>query len=116
MKYCLIAVFLVCSTMANAIAAPAAPKSRNAPKAIVINDDGFSAFYGGAYKTPDDVRKHILRFRDTQVAVLEWCFLSGSRVNYPSKVTELIGDGVTEFPRRGNSVTPSPISSVTFEG
>ena len=48
---------------------------------IVINDDGFSAFYSGGYKTAEDLHKHILSFRDTQVAVFEWCIMSGSRVN-----------------------------------
>jgi len=97
-------------------ASPEAPKPRNAPKAIVINDDGFSAFYGGAYKSPADVRKRVLAYRDTQVAVLEWCFLSGSRVNYPSKVTELIGDGVTEFPRRGDKQAHESLRRIADSG
>ncbi|MFA6563476.1 MAG: family 10 glycosylhydrolase [Verrucomicrobiia bacterium] len=101
-------LWIVVLLLGTGILAPAEgaspPKPRNAPKVIVINDDGFSEFFGGAYKTVDEVRKRILRYRDTQVAVLEWCFLSGSRANYPSKVTELIGDGVTEFPRRGDKL------------
>jgi hypothetical protein len=46
------------------------------------------------------LHKHILSFHDTQVAVFEWCIMAGSRVNYPSKLSELIGEGMTEFPRR----------------
>ena len=102
--------------LAVTTAASEAPKPRNATKAVVINDDGFSAFYGGAYKTPADIRKRILAYRDTQVAVLEWCFLSGSRVNYPSKVTELIGDGVTEFPRRGDKQVYDTLRAIADSG
>ena len=98
------------------LAASQPPPPRNAPKLIVINDDGFSAFHGGAYKSADDIRKQILRYRDTQVAVLEWCFISGSRVNFPSKTTEMIGDGVPEFPRRGDKLCAETLRRLATEG
>ena len=112
----LLALTVALLPLAATTTASEPPKPRNAPKAVVINDDGFSAFYSGAYKTPADVRKRILAYRDTQVAVLEWCFLSGSRVNYPSKVTELIGDDVTEFPRRGDKQVYDTLRAIADSG
>lgn len=82
----------------------------------MINDDGFSSFYSGHYTTAADLRRQMLSFRDTQVAVFEWCIASGSRVNYPSKVTELIGDGVTEFPRRGDKLAAETVHRLAGEG
>lgn len=38
-----------------------APRPRNAAKLIVINDDGFSSFYSGHYKTGEDLRKQMLK-------------------------------------------------------
>ena len=49
------ATFVLC--LAHALqAAPAPPKPRNGDKLIVINDDGFSDFYSGAYKSAEDLR------------------------------------------------------------
>ena len=48
-----------------------APKPRNGDKLIVSNDDGFSDFYSGAYKSAEDLRKRMLSFKDTQVAIME---------------------------------------------
>jgi hypothetical protein len=93
-----------------------APKPRHGEKIIAINDDGFSAFYGGRYKSADDLRKQMLSFRDTQVAVFEWCISAGSRVNYPSKVSELVGDGVTEFGRRGDQLAAETLHRFAEEG
>ncbi len=93
-----------------------APKPRHGEKIIVINDDGFSAFYGGRYKTAADLRQQMLSFRETQVAVFEWCISAGSRVNYPSKVSELIGDGVTDFGRRGDQLAAETLHRLAAEG
>lgn len=93
-----------------------APKPRHGEKLIVINDDGFSAFYGGRYKSADDLRKQVLSFRDTQVAVFDWCVIAGSRANYPSKVTELVGQGVKEFGRRGDRLAAETLHRLAAEG
>ena len=95
-------------------AAPPAP--RNAPRLLVINDDGFSGFFGGRYRSVADVRRRILRLRDTQVAVLEWCVTCASRVNYRSRATELVGDGVTEFPRRGDRLVHETLKAIADSG
>jgi hypothetical protein len=46
------------------------PKPHNGSQLIVVNDDGFSAFHSGRYKTAEDLRKAMLAFKDTQVAVM----------------------------------------------
>lgn len=85
-------------------------------RVIIVNDDGFSAFYGGRYRHEDDVRQSILKFRDTAIGVLEWCFLAGSRANYASRVTELIGAGLEEFPRRGDRVAHETLRAIAARG
>ncbi len=92
------------------------PKPRSGEKLIVINDDGFSAFYSGRYKTAEDLRKQVMSFKDTQVGVFEWCVIAGSRANYPSKVTELIGTGVTDFGRRGDQLVAETLRRLADEG
>jgi hypothetical protein len=93
-----------------------APKPRNGEKLVVINDDGFSSFYAGRYKSAEDLRKQMLSFRETQVAVFEWCISAGSRVNYPSKVTELVGAGVKDFGRRGDQLAAETLHRLAQEG
>lgn len=92
------------------------PKPRNGEKLIVINDDGFSAFYSGRYRTADDLKKQMLRLRGTQVGVFEWCIAAGSRVNFPSQTSELIGTGVTEFPRRGDKLAAETLRQLANDG
>ncbi len=113
LKACAAGVLL--ASLAGILAAEA-PKPRNAAKLVAINDDGFSSFHSGRYKRAEDLHKQVLSFRDTQVAVFEWCIAAGSRVNYPSKVSELIGAGVTEFPRRGDKLAAETLHRLAGEG
>lgn len=108
--------------VASAVCAPAPlpaaapPPPRNGSKLIVVNDDGFSAFHSGRYRTAEDLRKAMRAYGDTQVAVMEWCIIAGSRANYPSEVTELIGAGMTEFPRRGDKLAHETLARMAAEG
>ncbi len=92
------------------------PVPRGGGKLIVVNDDGFSHFHSGRYRTADDLRREMSRYRDTPVAVMEWCILAGSRSNYPSRVTELVGAGLTEFPRRGDRLASETLHRLAGEG
>lgn len=92
------------------------PRPHHGSKLIIVNDDGFSSFHSGRYKTAADLRKAMLDYQDTQVAVMEWCILAGSRSNYPSKVTELFGEGMTEFPRRGDKLASDTVHRLAAEG
>jgi hypothetical protein len=112
----LFATLLLFHAAQTAVRAAEPPKPRNGEKLIVINDDGFSAFYGARYKSAEDLRRQMLSFRDTQVGVYEWCISAGSRVNYPSKVTELVGDGVKEFGRRGDRLAAETLHRLAQEG
>jgi hypothetical protein len=102
-------------TNGNACAVEA-PKPRNGDKVIVVNDDGFSLFYSGAYKSEQDLRNKILSFSDTQVAVMEWGIMAGSRVNYASDVSELVGEGVETFPRRGDQLVAETLRGFSADG
>lgn len=110
----IIAVLLLAS-LPNLHAAEA-PKPRGGEKVIVSYDDGFSPFYSGRYKTAEDLRKQMLLFKGTQVAVMEWCITSGSRVNFPAKTSELIGTGVKEFGRRGDQLAVETLHRLAAEG
>ncbi len=92
------------------------PPPRNGDKLVIINDDGFSKFYGGYYPTEGALRKRLLAYKDTQLAVFEWCFVAGSRVNYPSEIHELIGEDMKEFPRRGDKRAAETLRRFRDEG
>lgn len=115
MRLPLPALLLALSAIATAALADA-PAPRNSSHILVINDDGFSPFYGGRYKSAADLRAHVLSYRDTPLTVFEWCITSGSRVNYPSKVTELIGTGITDFGRRGDQLATETFRRLASEG
>ncbi|MCK5862918.1 MAG: family 10 glycosylhydrolase [Candidatus Hydrogenedentes bacterium] len=100
----------------NTFAAAESPKPRNGSKIIVVNDDGFSKFHSGHYQSAADLRDEMLGYQNTQTAVVEWCILAGSRANYPSKVTELIGTGMVEFPRRGDKLAYETVHRLAKEG
>lgn len=109
-------VIVLLAVLLPAVPAATPPAPRNAAKLVVINDDGFSAFFSGKYQSAEDLRRQVASYRDTQVAVLEWCILSGSRTNFPSRTTELIGAGVTEFPRRGDKLAAETYARLVAEG
>jgi hypothetical protein len=92
------------------------PKPRHGGKLIVVNDDGFSQFHTGRYRTAADLRQRMLDLRDTQVGVMEWCIVAGSRVNYPSQLHELIGAGMAEYPRRGDKLASETLRRLANEG
>lgn len=104
------------ATSLLAFASPEAPKPRHGTKLVVINDDGFSAFFDNRYQTADELRRQVASLEDTSVAVFEWCITSGSRVNFPTKSYELIGAGVTEFGRRGDQVVTETMRRFAAEG
>jgi hypothetical protein len=95
---------------------PASIPTRNAPKIVVVNNDGFSDFFSGRFRSADDIHRCILAYRDTDVAILEWCVTSGSRVNYPSKASEIIGEGMTSFPRRGDQLASEMLQRLAGQG
>lgn len=63
------------------------------PKRIILNDDGHGGFYGGRLNSTEGLRKHPERFRDTHLWIYQWGVMLGTKVNYPSKVSELCGEG-----------------------
>jgi hypothetical protein len=113
MRYLLL-LFGLC--VCQPLVAADAPKPRGGSKLIVVNDDGFSQFHSGRYRTKQDLRQEMLSYRDTQVAVMEWCVISGSRSNYPSQVTEMIGTGMTDFPRRGDKLASETLHQMAKDG
>ncbi|MBL9187695.1 MAG: hypothetical protein JNK23_09470 [Opitutaceae bacterium] len=110
----LLPLLLLASLLPQSSAVPPAP--RHGEKLVVINDDGFSGFFEGRYRNAEDLRAQVLRFRDTPVAVLEWCIVQGSRTNFPSRAVELVGAGQTEFGRRGDQLVTETYRRLAAEG
>ncbi|MDF1754207.1 MAG: family 10 glycosylhydrolase [Verrucomicrobiales bacterium] len=106
--------FLVLTAALSFAADPPAP--RNCGKIVIINDDGFSNFYSGKYRTADDLRKQISSFKDSQVGVFEWCIVTGSRVNFASPNHELPGEGMDEYPRRGDKLASETLQQLRDSG
>ena len=102
--------------LALSLSAAAAPSPRHAPKAVVVNEDGHGGFYAGRYTSAESIRQKILGYRDTQLAVFEWCVTAGSRTNFPSRVTEIIGEGMTEYPRRGDKLACEVLHQLAAQG
>ena len=65
--------FLLPAVFALSVSAfsAAPPKPRNGSLILVTNDDGFSSFHSGRYKGAEDLRKSMLEYKDTQIAVME---------------------------------------------
>ena len=99
-----------------ALSAAESPQPRHGTKLVIVNDDGFSAFFSGRYKTAADLRQQVASYADTSVAVFEWCITSGSRVNFPTPASELIGASVTDFGRRGDQLAAETLRRLADEG
>ncbi len=112
--FALWALLSLSSLSSPLLAAPPAP--RNSTRLLVTNDDGFSGFFEGRYRTAGDLRAMVARLRDTPVAVLEWCIVQGSRTNFPSRAVELVGDGRAEFGRRGDQLVTETYRRLAAEG
>ncbi len=108
-------LFLI-AVLVGTVPAAEAPRPRHGTKLVIVNDDGFSSFFSGRYKNADDLRRQVASYADTSVAVFEWCITSGSRVNYPSKTSELIGAGITDFGRRGDQLAADTLRRLAAEG
>jgi len=73
MKHLLLLLLCSCAIAAEP------PPPRHGSHLLAVNDDGFSAFHGGRFQSADDLRSAMLAFKDTQVAIMEWCVIAGSR-------------------------------------
>ncbi|MSU23063.1 MAG: hypothetical protein EXS32_04485 [Opitutus sp.] len=109
-------LFTLAAAALAALPGPEAPKPRHGTKLVIVNDDGFSAFYSGRYQTADDLRQQVASYADTSVAVLEWCITSGSRVNFATPASELVGANVTSFGRRGDQLAAETLRRLAAEG
>lgn len=109
-------LFLLLVLVQASLHAAPVPPPRRGEKLVVANDDGFSQFFAGRLGTVADLRAEILSYRDTPVAVLEWCVYAGSRSNFPAKATELVGHGVADFGRRGDKLVAETLRRFVAEG
>ena len=114
---------LACSlSLLRAHAADAPPRftAPDAPRRLIYNDDGHGVFYGGQAHDAASLRKGPLALRDTHVGIFQWCVTLGTKVNYPSKIAELVGEGMTPAQlaavRTGDRVVISKLAQLRDEG
>lgn len=86
------------------------------PKQLVVNDDGHGGFYADAYTSAAALEDHMHQWTQTAITVFEWNVTCGSRVNYASEFSELMGEGVEEFPRRGDKIAHENMKRIIAEG
>ncbi|NUQ63063.1 MAG: hypothetical protein HUU20_11350 [Pirellulales bacterium] len=65
------------------------------PKRLVLNNDGHGGFYGGSLDSADALRRLPQTYRDTNLWIYQWGVMAGTKVNYPSKIAELCGEGAS---------------------
>ncbi len=71
-------------------------------KKLIVNNDGHGGFFDGRYTSREAIERELEIYVGTYVSIFEWCVTIGGKANYPSKVTEVIGEDVRVFPRRGD--------------
>jgi len=76
-------------------------------KKLIVNNDGHGGFFQGRYTSREIIERELEIYVGTYVSIFGWCVTVGSKANYPSKVTEVIGEDVRVFPRRGIEGSPS---------
>ena len=62
-----------------------------APKRLILNNDGHGGFYGGRLNSAEALRKLPQQYSGTHLWIYQWGVMCGTKVNYPSKVAELCG-------------------------
>ncbi len=85
-------------------------------KILIVNNDGHGGFFNGLYSSKQAIENDLEVFRGTHVKILEWCVTIGSKANYPSRVTEVIGEGIKRFPRRGDKKLAETLNRLISNG
>ncbi|MCX6991736.1 MAG: hypothetical protein NT011_01180, partial [Kiritimatiellaeota bacterium] len=65
-------------------------------KIVIVNNDGYSSFYSGDFRTKEDLQKFVHQFKGTDVTIVEWCLGTGGTFNFDTKVGSVMGRGVDE--------------------
>ena len=97
-------LFLIAVIPAKMLFAAEPPGPRHGDKLIIVNDDGFSQFHSGRYRTAAALRGRVGSLAATQVALVEQCIVAGCLVNFSSPVPEFICAGVPACPRRCDQI------------
>jgi len=85
-------VLLLCLCLATpAVAERIAPPA--GPRRLILNDDGHGGFYGGTLNSDEALRRWPQAYRGTHLWIYQWGVMLGTKVNYPSQVAELCGEG-----------------------
>lgn len=86
---CVVAAVVALPCSAARIAPP------EGPKRLILNNDGHGGFYGGGLNSAKALRRLPQPYRGTHLWIYQWGVMLGTKVNYPSKVAELCGEGAS---------------------
>jgi hypothetical protein len=65
------------------------------PKRLILNNDGHGGIYGGGLNSAEKLVALPQTYRDSNLWIYQWGVMLGTKVNYPSKVAELCGEGAS---------------------
>ena len=89
---------ILCCVAAAAVA-DSCPAARipppEGPKRLILNNDGHGGFYGGGLKSAEALERLPKAYRGSHLWIYQWGVMLGTKVNYPSKVAELCGEGAS---------------------
>ncbi|MGC9318068.1 MAG: family 10 glycosylhydrolase [Armatimonadota bacterium] len=90
-------------------------------KQIIVNNDGFSAFYGGRFDSREALEEYIHSFAGTDVTIIEWCLgPSDGSFTYDTAVGEVLGENVPEDAlaklRRGDRLAAETVQRLIAQG
>lgn len=117
MRGLLILFLLLATDYHSALSSQALENTRE----VIVNNDGFSSFFGGGFQNAGNFTDYILNFKSTTVTGIEWCVNPiGSVLNIPSTNAELLGNGVSENEwaklRRGDRIAADTILKINQKG
>lgn len=84
---------------------------------VIVNDDGFSFFHSGRYADRESLVKALRgSYSSGQVEILEWCLGPCGVFTYGTKIGDIFGEGVEEFPRRGDKRAAETVRAMIEAG
>lgn len=100
---------------------PMAEDQMQQPRDVIINNDGFSAFFSGAFSSREDLEEWVHSYADTDVTAIEWCLgPCGGVYSFGTQVGDVLGENVPEKEwanlRRGDRQAAETVQRLIAEG
>lgn len=84
---------------------------------VIVNDDGFSHFHSGRYKDKATLKNALKEaYSNGDVEIFEWCLGPCGVFTYGTKIGDVLGTGIEEFPRRGDKLAAETVHRMIENG